>query len=502
MALLHRFLRLNDQGETGIFTFIVTRSVTRDLHRDVTSKEFMYGHQRWAITFSRHEKTLGVYLVWKNPSDDMKVYVDFSITLLNRVHFSQNQNYSAKAVKFTSDAKVHGNRRFVQLGKLESEHFMDRNGEFQLEFNLSNIKSIFEEKFKINQSIFNNVAKLGKLETSYFSFDQYDWSLSVYPTGKAESQLGSPDGGAGGSMSMTIFLNRHTGFNRSCRVRFNIRVAEGIESGIRDEVSDQDGKSLGWLPMIKLTDCVHRGVFKLRVQMLSVNTISLIDIPVVPRHPVGIPLYDKDKLAWEMEADMNAETLRLRLIHKDAKNIPRNHIRYVCWSAHLIKRHPKLASKLGKLVDEDDPDGLGCAPALPDYTAKLCMDQKLYFQYFVQDDVEDGTLMDTKIPIDEIVDPSVGFLLNRTCVQVQIEWLQSTILFQATYHPFDDVTRIQSYQMRQDIQQLRLENDVLEQRLATFGLDDSTTFSDDIENLVANNESSVDNDEDFTSDDI
>ena len=79
--------------------------------------------------------------------------------------------------------------------------------------------------------------------------------------------------------------------------------------------------------------------------------------------------------------------------------------RYVCWSAHLIKRHPKLASKLGKLdssSNEDGPDGLGCAPALPDYTAKLCMDQKLYFQYFVQDDVEDGTLMDTKIPIDEV----------------------------------------------------------------------------------------------------
>ena len=57
--------------------------------------------------------------------------------------------------------------------------------------------------------------------------------------------LGTPDGGSGGAMSMTIFLNRHTGFNRSCRVRFNMRVAEGIESGIRDEVSDQDGKSLG-----------------------------------------------------------------------------------------------------------------------------------------------------------------------------------------------------------------------------------------------------------------
>ena len=64
-----------------------------------------------------------------------------------------------------------------------------------------------------------------------------------------------------------------------------------------------------------------------------------------------------------------------------------------------------MASKLGKLdssSNEDGPDGLGCAPALPDYTAKLCMDQKLYFQYFVQDDVEDGTLMDTKIPINEV----------------------------------------------------------------------------------------------------
>ena len=42
--------------------------------------------------------------------------------------------------------------------------------------------------------------------------------------------LGTPDGNAmmgSGSISMTIFLNRHTGFDRSCRVRFNMRVAEG-----------------------------------------------------------------------------------------------------------------------------------------------------------------------------------------------------------------------------------------------------------------------------------
>ena len=67
--------------------------------------------------------------------------------------------------------------------------------------------------------------------------------------------------------------------------------------------------------------------------------------------------------------------------------------RYVCWSAYLIKRHPKLASALG-----NDLEGNGL-----DYTAKIPLDQKLYFQYFVQDDIEDGTLMDTKVPVKEVI---------------------------------------------------------------------------------------------------
>ena len=64
--------------------------------------------------------------------------------------------------------------------------------------------------------------------------------------------------------------------------------------------------------------------------------------------------------------------------------------RYVCWSAYMIKRHPKLASALGS--------GAG----LEGYTAKIPLDQKFYFQYFVQDEIEDGTLMDTKVPVKEV----------------------------------------------------------------------------------------------------
>ena len=86
---------------------------------------------------------------------------------------------------------VQGSRKFVLLTALEEGQFMDRNGEFQLELSLANIRSVFEHKFKINQSIFAASSKLGKFESSYFCYGHYDWSISVYPNGRSDSQLGT-----------------------------------------------------------------------------------------------------------------------------------------------------------------------------------------------------------------------------------------------------------------------------------------------------------------------
>ena len=66
---------------------------------------YSYGYQQWSISFSRSDKALGVYLVWRNPSDGMRVFVDFSITLLNREHFTENQTFATQKAKFTRDAQ-------------------------------------------------------------------------------------------------------------------------------------------------------------------------------------------------------------------------------------------------------------------------------------------------------------------------------------------------------------------------------------------------------------
>lgn len=106
MALLYRLVKLPDRFQTHVFTFVVTKSVTRDPDRDVTSKEFACGHQKWSITFSRTDKMLGAYLVWKSASESVRVYVDFSFTILNREHFSVNETFAGKQVSKKHSSSV------------------------------------------------------------------------------------------------------------------------------------------------------------------------------------------------------------------------------------------------------------------------------------------------------------------------------------------------------------------------------------------------------------
>lgn len=116
MALLYRFTKLNDRHNTGVFTFIVTRSVTRDLHRDATTKDFYYAYHRWAVSFTRiQDKILGVYLLLRHASPHTKTYADFSFTLINRDHFSRNETYTERAAKFTPEHPAQVSPSFVHF---------------------------------------------------------------------------------------------------------------------------------------------------------------------------------------------------------------------------------------------------------------------------------------------------------------------------------------------------------------------------------------------------
>lgn len=361
MALLYRFVRIQDRTNSHVFTFVVTKSVTRDLERDVTSKEFMCGYQKWAITFSRTDKVLGVFLVWRNASEGMRIYIDFTFTILNREHFSVNESFSGKQIKFTYESPAHGNRNYISVNDLYNRNFTDPNGEFQLELTLGNVRTIYETHFRVPHSFFGALAsqyqgehhsahsksldqsKAGtKFESTYFAFGGFDWNVTLYPHCYPETSDHD---------KISFYLNRLTGFDHQCRIRYVVNLGEGeklMDSGVVENVSDTEGKVHGWHPKAKFGDLIRKGSIKVRIEMIAANTISEVTFSFKANasNPTGIharglqteslsaspqvaQCYDRDKQGWTLKTDCHSDMVRLHMVYKDIHNVPRNHLRYV-----------------------------------------------------------------------------------------------------------------------------------------------------------------------------
>lgn len=51
-----------------------------------------------------------------------------------------------------------------------------------------------------------------------------------------------------------------------------------------------------------------------------------------------------------------------------------------------------------------------------------------------------------------------GFVGEKQQLRIQVEWDETLLLFQATYHKYDDVGRVHNYQMRSGELKKRKEN--------------------------------------------
>lgn len=443
MALLYRFAQLPDSSGTRVFSFVVTRSVVRDPERDVTSKELVCGFQRWSVAFSRGNKVLGAYLVWRGASRNLRVYVDFTFTLLNREHFSMNEGFSGKRVKFTYEAPAQGNRNYIPVSDLYSRNFADTNGEFQLELSMANVRTVYMTDLKMPGGTFSSAqSKPNKLETDYFAFGGFDWNLVIYPHGNKELE-----GYRGHENGISVYLMRMSGFDHRCRVRYSVALGEGdrrIDSGQIEDLSDAERCGFGWHTRVRWSEVAHKGVVRVSLEMVEARTIC--EVAVQARGPSVLPAtpcYDRDKQAWMIRADLHSDTVRLHLVYKDIHNVPRNHLRYVSWSAYLLR-------------DEEANMTAISLPGAP------------FSRYYAQESADEGIIMETNLDTNEVKENHCPFLTDKGQLRIRLEWNESHLLFQATYHKYDDVCRIHNQQMRREISLLQAENYSLERQLFSY----------------------------------
>ncbi|XP_020287512.1 uncharacterized protein LOC109856547 [Pseudomyrmex gracilis] len=354
-----------------------------------------------------------------------------------------NESFSGKRVKFTYEAPAQGNRNYIAVADLYSRNFADPNGEFQLELSMANVRTVYMTEVRMPTSVLGQ-PKPSKLETDYFAFGGFDWNLVIYPHGEGKDNT---DGSRGQDSRVSVYLIRLSGFDHRCRVRYILALGEGdrrIDSGQIEDISDSEGCGFGWHTKFRWSEIAHKGTLRVSLEMLEARTICEVAVQALgPTVLPAAPCYDRDKQAWTIRADLNSDTVRLHLVYKDIHNVPRNHLRYVSWSAYLLKREGPNVVAIG-------------LPGEP------------FSRYYVQESVDEGIIMETNVDMNDVKENHCPYLTDKGQLLIRLEWNESHLLFQATYHKYDDVCRVHNQQMRREIMSLQAENYGLERQLFSY----------------------------------
>lgn len=377
MAKLCRCVKLNDRFDAQVFTFTLPKSVVREFSPDVFSTEIVYGYHKWNVSFVKSEKHLGAYLKLLTPSSGLVCRVDYSFTCLNKDHFTRNESFMEKNCDFTPDTIVHGRKTFIGLSDMSKRNFMQDSGEFLVELEIRNVISTFIFDLTLPKGT-HSVGVNEKLETPYFSFGVFDWSVSLF----------NPSGTHYNEGKTAVQLNRHTSFDHLCNVKYEIALGEDdmYQTGLITQTLDTSGVGDPLIVAASIYELSQGTVsIPVKVIMRSVVSVSEVTMDAFGQGCNRAHCYDRDKQAWMIEGDASGKCLAFRLYYTDISHVPRKFTRFVSWNISVLTN----ASGTGTT-------GVGNANK-----AVKALDGP-FNKYYVQQDLDEGFVMHTNIPVEMV----------------------------------------------------------------------------------------------------
>ena len=267
--------------------------------------------------------------------------------------------------------------------------------------------------------------KNGKIETNYFHFASFEWNISIVaqsPTSGAASMVrglfkdsnsnqdffNSSDnsGRSGSNRTYQINLNRLTGFENACRAQFRFLLGQGQfreDSGVLEQISDVSGKSRGHqVDAHTFANLTQGGTLHLYFEFFRCNPLSEVKVPLARSLSPVINCYDRNKQGWCLEADAEGqETIKLKLYFMDMHSVPRNHLRYVSWYTFVITNN---ADSPTSTTSGSGLSGSGTGSGLGNASGSECIPVRNgpHFNYYIQDGIDMGVVMDSPISTQEV----------------------------------------------------------------------------------------------------
>lgn len=179
MAQLFRVTKLHDLTQSQTFTFILPWATCQENPPEILSRDFVYAGHKWRLSLMKKDKHLSPYVHLTSLVEGMRCTVDINFVLINRESFTQNESFSDKQKEFTIAEPSHGRRTFVTLEDLNKRRFSDSKGEYLLEVNFKNPKTIFEQTFpmtlKTDARTSAAVVDYQRYDTRSFQFGELEW---------------------------------------------------------------------------------------------------------------------------------------------------------------------------------------------------------------------------------------------------------------------------------------------------------------------------------------
>ncbi|KAM7542921.1 hypothetical protein Aperf_G00000001163 [Anoplocephala perfoliata] len=305
---------------------------------------------------------------------NMEIFLDISLTIMNREHFSKNQHFTERQVVFNRETRRHGCETLIELSDLSGGKYLSDESTFLLELELLNLKlNIFAQlsstselvRFLCNTYVDRYNAEDSEhspilFESKAFSAGGEMWCIGV---AMSHASIFGPEEG-GKKVRMYMFRRKgkdqnaeknHSFIEFSCEIEsqttyHRMHFVLDPQSGMScmQDLSQEEANAVTDFVQKAIADHIAKKVpFKYFNPILEVKLNSLRVRRLTPRRLILLSpesrLYfstlpfDPANMRWNIYAYPNGNTLNCALqsgSEEDGPTLTSNSIDLIWWSAH------------------------------------------------------------------------------------------------------------------------------------------------------------------------
>ncbi|KAL5105526.1 hypothetical protein TcWFU_007027 [Taenia crassiceps] len=433
---LIRFAQLAAQNVQ--FTFLLPASLVRGFISEVDSAAFEYGNHMWRLRMVRTTLHIGAYLELIIPkrstessaSGDLSIWLDFTITVVNLKHFSDNQTFTEKQVLFNRDNTSCGCGCLIEATVINERNFVHEDGCLLVELELANVA--------VSLTLPLSLGKENYFESSHFVYGGEVWKVDLTVDWKEVSHR------------VNLLVHQSGG---------QIELPENLTTQILSS----------W------EEFFHRRLMFICLKDIRLYRVSSL---ILPKELMEEPTFikcaeDAGGCSWIVTFSVASECLYIHLMSQETENsaLQPDSIRVIGWSWCFRDDPLENGGAIQQIyVCQQKPSSQHCFQAGTAFSTEAINNTdssngQLQRNMREEEEEETSECVSSAFPSGPNLKIPLKAMSESEPLEILLFWHYDHLLYIENFNKVDEITYRQMHQMRKEIKVLCQENDCLQIKL-------------------------------------